>query len=66
MSLDLEFLQEIIYLKNIKYGAYLLKLDEHTDVGTHWIALYCKYNEMFISIVVELNMFLKEYQETYL
>ena len=26
----------------IKDGAYIINLDEYTDVGTHWIALYCK------------------------
>ena len=36
------FLQEIIYLKKIKYGAYVINLDEHEDTGTHWIALFCK------------------------
>ena len=24
----------------IKYGAYVINLDEHSDIGTHWIALY--------------------------
>ena len=25
--------------KKIKYGAYAINLDEHFDIGTHWIAL---------------------------
>ena len=33
-------------LKIIKNGAYLINLDEYVDVGTHWIALYVKYNEV--------------------
>ena len=32
--------------KTIKKGAYVIKLDEYADVGTHWIALYVKYNEI--------------------
>ena len=28
-----------------KDGTYLINLDEYTDVGTHWIALFCKKNE---------------------
>ena len=26
--------------KTIKKGAYVINLDEYTDLGTHWIALY--------------------------
>ena len=26
----------------IKDGAYLINLDENSDIGTHWIALYVK------------------------
>ena len=40
------FFQEIIYLKNIKDGAYVINLDEHKDTGTHWIALFCMKNEV--------------------
>ena len=40
------FLQEIIYLKKIKDGAYLINLDEYADVGTHWIPLFCNRNEI--------------------
>ena len=28
----------------IKNGAYIINLDEYADVGTHWIALFCKKN----------------------
>ena len=38
--------------KKIKDGAYIINLDEYTDVGTHWIA--------FILIVLVLNIFLKK------
>ena len=40
------FFQEIIYLKKIKDGAYVKNLDEHKDTGIHWIALFCKKNEI--------------------
>ena len=32
--------------KEIKDGAYIINLDEYSDVGTHWIALFCKKNEI--------------------
>ena len=32
--------------KTIKNGAYVINLDEYEDVGTHWIALYVKDNEI--------------------
>ena len=32
--------------KEIKNGAYVINLDECPDVGTHWIALFCKRNEI--------------------
>ena len=38
--------QEIIFLKKIKDGAYVINLDEYADVGTHWIALFCNRNEI--------------------
>ena len=33
-------------LKIIKNGAYVINLDEYEDIGTHWIALYVKNNEV--------------------
>ena len=32
--------------KSIKNGAYVLNPDEYADIGTHWIALYVKNNEV--------------------
>ena len=32
--------------QKIKDGAYVINLDEHADVGTHWIALFCNRNEV--------------------
>ena len=43
-------------LKKIKDGAYVINLDEYEDIGTHWIALFCKKNEM-----VYFNSFGVEY-----
>ena len=41
--------------KTIKDGAYVINLHEYADVGTHWIALFCKKNEIayFVSFGVE-------------
>ena len=41
--------------KTIEKGEYVVKLDEYADVGTHWIALYAKSNEViyFDSFAVE-------------
>ena len=36
------FFQEISYQKKIKDGTYVINLDEYEDIGTHWIALFCK------------------------
>ena len=40
------FFQEIIYLKKVKDGEYVINLDEYADVGTHWIALFRNRNEI--------------------
>ena len=32
--------------RTIKNGAYVISLDEYEDVGTHWIALWVKDNEI--------------------
>ena len=32
--------------KKIKVGAYVINLDEYEDIGAHWIALFCKKNEI--------------------
>ena len=46
--------------KKIKDGAYIINFDEYTNVGTHWIALFCKKMKLFISIVLVLNILLKK------
>ena len=48
--------------KRIKDGAYIINLDEYADVGTHWIALFCKKIKLFILIVLVLNIFLKKFK----
>ena len=40
----MEIILEIICLKKKKDRAYVINLDEYAVAGTHWIALYCKYN----------------------
>ena len=44
--------------KKIKDGAYITNLDEYSNVGTHWIALFCKKNKFLYFIVLVLNIFL--------
>ena len=33
-------------LPKIKDGAYIINLDEYSDIGTHWIALYVQNNDV--------------------
>ena len=33
-------------LPKIKNGAYVINLDEHSDIGTHWVALYIHNNDV--------------------
>ena len=33
-------------LPKIKDGAYVINLDEHSDIGTHWVALYVHNNNV--------------------
>ena len=39
------FILETICLKKIKDGIYVINLDKYADVGTHWMALFCKRSE---------------------
>ena len=56
ISVDLmEFIQEIMYLKKTGWGVYV-NFDEYADVGTPWIALYCKNDE-----IIYFNSFGGEY-----
>ena len=54
--------------KKIKDGVYIINLDEYADIGTHWIALFCKKNGIvyFDSFGVEyipeeIKKFIKEF-----
>ena len=41
MNLDLLVsIVEVICLIKIKNEAYVINLDEYSDIGTHWMALY--------------------------
>ena len=44
--------------KAIKNGAYIINLDEYADVGTQWIALYVKNDEItyFNSFGVSISL----------
>ena len=53
-------LPEYNSIKKIKDGTYIINLYEYANVGTHWIALFCKKMKLFISIVLVLNIFLKK------
>ena len=33
-------------LPKIKDGAYVINLDEHSDIGTHWVHLYVSNNDV--------------------
>ena len=51
--------------QKIKYGAYVINLDEYVDVGTNWIALFCNRNEIVYfnsfgveHILEEINKFI--------
>ena len=33
-------------LPKIKDGAYVIYLDEYSDIGTHWVALYLRNNDI--------------------
>ena len=47
-------------LSKIKDGVYVINLDEHSDIGTHWIALYVQKNDVIFLIFLEYNMFQKK------
>ena len=49
--------------KTIKNGAYVINLDEYADVGTHWIILYLKNNEVFYKIILTRLFYLQHLEE---
>ena len=56
------FILEIVFLKN-KGWAYIINLDEYADIGTHWIALYCRYIEIIYFDSFGLDHFPKEIEK---
>ena len=36
-------------LTKIKDGAYIINLDEYSDIGTHWVALYVQTNVIYFN-----------------
>ena len=53
-------------LTEIKDGAYVINIDEYSDIGTHWVALYVNNNNnvtYFDSLEVEHIP--KEYKNIY-
>ena len=47
-------------LKTIKNGAYVINRDEYEDVGTHWIVLHAKNNEVIYFDSFGVQHFSKE------
>ena len=43
-------------LPKIKDGAYIINLDEYSDIGTHWVALYVQNNVTYF----DYNIFQKK------
>ena len=35
-------------LQKIKDRAYVVNLDEYSDIGTHWVALYVQNNDCYL------------------
>ena len=40
-------------LSKIKDGAYIINLDEYSDIVTHWVALWVNNNNITFSIALE-------------
>ena len=62
------FFLEMIYLKKLKDRAYIINLDEYANIGTPWIALFRKKNEITYSnsfgvkyIPEEIKEFIKKF-----
>ena len=53
--------------KKMRDGAYIINLDEYTDVGTHSIALFCNKNSIYFDsfgvehIPKEMKKFIEEF-----
>ena len=40
-------------LQKVKDGAYIINLDEYSDIGTHWVALYVQNNDVTYLVLSE-------------
>ena len=49
--------------KKIKDGAYVIKVDEYADVGTHWIAFFCNKNTVIYFDSFGVEHILEEIKE---
>ena len=49
----------------IKDGAYIINLDEYSDIGTHWIALYTLNNNVTYFEKFGVEYIPKEIKKTY-
>ena len=47
-------------LTEIKDGAYIINLDEYSDIGTHWVALYVQNNDVTYFDSFRVEHILKE------
>ena len=47
-------------LPKIKDGAYVINLDEYSDIGTHWVALYVQNNDVIYFDSFGVEHFSKE------
>ena len=47
----------------LKNGKYVTNLEEYTDVGAHWIALFCKNNEIVYFNIFGVEHVLKEFEK---
>ena len=56
-------LPEYNSIKKIKNGAYIINLDEYANVGTYWIALFCKKNEIVYFDIFGVEYILEEIKE---
>ena len=50
-------------LPKIKDGAYVINLDEYEPIGTHWIALYVKNNDVTCSDSFGVKHIPKEFKK---
>ena len=52
-------------LPRIKDGAYIINLDEQSDIGSHWVTLYAKNNDVTYFDSFGVEHIPKEIQKTF-